>query len=333
MRTADYRYELPEERIAQRPVEPRDASRLLDTRDMTDHRFSELPGLLRSGDLLVVNETRVRRARLFGTKAETGGAVEALLTAPVGDGRWEALVRPARRLRVGTRVEFGDLTGRIVDGPTDGRAVLVFDGDVEGSLDEVGAVPLPPYVHELLDDDERYQTVYATRIGSAAAPTAGLHFTEALLDRLVSSGIAMARVELQVGLDTFRPISADRVEDHVMHAETVRVPESAVEAVADTRRSGGRVVAVGTTVVRSLEAASADGGLRPMEGPTDLFIAPGYRFRTVDLLVTNFHAPGTSLLVLLAAFMGERWREAYRHALRGDYRFLSFGDAMLAERA
>jgi S-adenosylmethionine:tRNA ribosyltransferase-isomerase len=332
--TASFRYELPDDRIAQRPVEPRDGSRLLDTRTMADHRFRDLPALLQPGDLLVVNRTRVRRARLSGTKADTGGAVEALLLAPLGDGRWEALVRPARRLRPGVALRFGDYEAEIVDGPADGRAILRFaDPAIEDALEDIGTIPLPPYIHETLDDPERYQTVYAEREGSAAAPTAGLHFTPRLLEEAAGRGIGLARVDLQVGLDTFRPIAADRIAEHRMHAEVIEVGQECVDAVAETRRRGGRVVAVGTTVVRSLEAASVGGELRPTSGPTDLYITPGYRFRTVDLLVTNFHAPGTTLLVLLAAFMGERWRAAYDAALERGYRFLSFGDAMLAERA
>ncbi|HSG78916.1 MAG TPA: tRNA preQ1(34) S-adenosylmethionine ribosyltransferase-isomerase QueA [Acidimicrobiia bacterium] len=319
--------------MAQRPIEPRDASRLLDTRTLADHRFRDLPGLLEPGDLLVVNRTRVRRARLSGVKAGTGGAVEALLLAPLGDGRWEALVRPSRRLRPGVMLRFGDHEAEIVEGPLEGRALLRFADPIEDALEHIGSIPLPPYIHEELDDPERYQTVYAERAGSAAAPTAGLHFTPELLQEITGRGIGIARVELGVGLDTFRPIATDRIGDHRMHTEEIHVGEDCVDAVAETRRRGGRVVAVGTTVVRSLEAASAGGDLRPTTGPTDLFITPGYRFRTVDLLVTNFHAPGTTLLVLLAAFMGDRWRVAYEAALERGYRFLSFGDAMVAERA
>ena len=332
MHTADFQYDLPEDRIAQTPVEPRDASRLLDTRNLRDHRFADIAALLEPGDLLVVNETRVRRARLVGEKVPTGGRVEVLLLGSVGDGRWEALVRPARRIRRGTALIFGDLPGEVLDDPIDGRVLVRFDGDVEAAAAQIGEMPLPPYIRSRLADPERYQTVYASRVGSAAAPTAGLHFTPELFERLSRRGIGRVSIELEVGLDTFRPMSGDRVEDHRMHSEKVRVDEDAVERIAATRRAGGRIVAVGTTVVRSLEAASASGELQPMHAATDLFITPGYRFRTVDLLITNFHAPGTTLLVILASFMGQRWRLAYDHALGSGYRFLSFGDAMLAER-
>ncbi|NQV08078.1 tRNA preQ1(34) S-adenosylmethionine ribosyltransferase-isomerase QueA [bacterium] len=333
MRTADFHYDLPEERIAQHPVEPRDSSRLLDTRTMSDGVFRDLPGVLRRGDLLVANRTRVRRARLIGEKVETGGKVEALLLTPLGDGRWEALVRPSRRLRVGVRLRFGDLTGEIVAGPDEGRAVLAFEGDVEEAAERTGQMPLPPYIHETLDEAERYQTVYSDKVGSAAAPTAGLHFTPGLIAALSAAGIEMTFVDLEVGLDTFRPIASEIVEDHTMHTETIDVPASTVAAIDEARAGGGRVVAVGTTVVRSLETAAYGGVLEPFSGPTDLFITPGYRFRAVDLLITNYHAPGTSLLVLLAAFMGESWRTAYQTALERGYRFLSFGDAMLTERS
>lgn len=333
MDTAEFRYELPATSIAQEAVEPRHAARLLDTRDLGDHRFSELPGLLREGDLVVVNHTRVRRARLRGRRL-TGGAVELLVLSPVGDGRWEALARPARRLRAGTEIEVGGSRVVVEDDPVEGRVVLrSSSGDLEREMERTGEVPLPPYFTGHLEDPERYQTVYARRPGSAAAPTAGLHFTGAVLDALSRRGVAVTGIELEVGLDTFRPITEDRVEAHEMHSERLVVDEATVAAVEETRRSGGRVVAVGTTVVRALESAATDGILRPLDARTDLFIRPGHRFRAVDLLVTNFHVPGSTLVVLVAAFMGERWRQAYQVALERGYRFLSFGDAMLAERS
>lgn len=333
MLTSDFRYTLPTTSIAQEAVEPRDAARLLDTRDLGDHRFSDLPGLLREGDLVVVNDTRVRRARLRGRRP-TGGAVELLVLSPVGDGRWEALARPARRLRAGVEIEVGESVVVVEGDPIDGRVVLrPLSGALELEMERSGEMPLPPYFTGRLEDPERYQTVYARRPGSAAAPTAGLHFTAEVISDLSDRGIALASVELEVGLDTFRPISEERVDAHPMHCERLVVGESTVTAVEEARRRGGRVVAVGTTVVRALESAVTDGVLRPMEGKTDLFIRPGHRFCVVDLMVTNFHVPGSTLVVLMAAFMGDRWRRAYEVALNRGYRFLSFGDAMLAERS
>jgi S-adenosylmethionine:tRNA ribosyltransferase-isomerase len=333
--TSDFHYDLPDGAIAQSAVEPRDSARLLDTRDLSDHRFSGLAGLLRPGDLLVVNRTRVRAARLIGVKAGSGGRVEALLLRARGDGTWEALVRPARRLRRDVLLHFGPLVAAVVAGPVDGEVVLRAEkGSFEEAVAAVGEVPLPPYFRGRLGDPERYQTVYGDRVGSAAAPTAGLHFTDALLATLDEGGIGVAAVELDIGLDTFRPISTPELTDHRMHRERVSVGSDAASAVSAARERGGRVVAVGTTVVRALETAAAGGGLvAPVDTNTSLFITPGFRFDVVDLLVTNFHVPGSTLVVLLAAFMGPRWRQAYSVALDREYRFLSFGDSMLAERA
>ncbi len=349
MDTAAYDYDLPDERIAQVPVEPRDSARLLvDRGDRVDHRrVRDLGELLEPGDLLVRNRTRVLPARLHLVK-ETGGAAEVLLLEArpdLGAGCWEALVRPGRRLPPGTqllhpatpsvlRVEVGQELHdgiRLVTVSTDPQMELV-DG-----LEAAGEIPLPPYIHTELADPERYQTVYAQprdRGESVAAPTAGLHLTEELLAQLET--IAQpAVVDLGVGLGTFRPIAADRVEDHVMHAEHYVVPEETVDACLATHRRGGRVVAVGTTTVRALESAAATGQL---EGRTDLFIHPGFEFQLVDRLLTNFHQPRSSLLVMIDAFLGPepdgtpRWRRLYAEALAGDYRFLSFGDAMLLTR-
>jgi S-adenosylmethionine:tRNA ribosyltransferase-isomerase len=336
VRTSDFVYELPPASIAQVPAEPRDAARLLVTRGLEDHRFSDLPDLLAAGDLVVVNRTRVRRARLRGRKEGSGGRVEALLLRPTPRG-WEALLRPARRLRPGSRLQFGEIRATVVAGPERGEGLLELDSGgvpLEEALERWGEVPLPPYFTGRLEDPERYQTVYAARPGSAAAPTAGLHFTPEVLRRLGERGIDLAAVDLDIGVDTFRPIAEGRLEEHRMHREDFSVGVEAATAVAAARRRGGRVVAVGTTVVRALEsAAGADGGIRPGPGTTDLFITPGFEFRAVDLLLTNFHVPGSTLVVLVAAFMGEGWREAYRVALERGYRFLSFGDAMLAARS
>jgi S-adenosylmethionine:tRNA ribosyltransferase-isomerase len=335
MLTSDFYYHLPDEAIAQSAIEPRDAARLLDTRTMRDHRFADLPSLLEPGDLVVVNRSRVSAVRLTGRKEGSGGRVDLLLLRPRGDGSWEALVRPARRLRSGSRIDLDAASVELDGDPVDGVAVLIpRAGSLESVVAESGTLPLPPYFHGTLPDAERYQTVYGDRPGSAAAPTAGLHFTPRLLGHLEERGIEVTSIELRTGLDTFRPIGAATVEDHVIHSEEIEVGDRAADAVARARRRGGRVTAVGTTVVRALETAALhDGTVRPTRESTDLFIVPGHRFRVVDLLLTNFHVPRSSLVVLVAAFIGDAWRGAYRAALERGYRFLSFGDAMLAQRA
>ena len=341
MRRADFSYALPPELIAQRPLAERTASRLLalDGTDgsLRDLRFADLPGLLRPGDLLVVNDTRVLPARLALHRA-TGGAAEVLLLEPL-DGarrRWEALVRPARKLRrgevllgaagdpvvaVGERTAAGDTFEVELVGAT--------DGDELDLLTRVGEMPLPPYITERLQDAERYQTVYAREPGSAAAPTAGLHLTDDVLARLGAAGVELARVELVVGLDTFQPIATDDPLDHRMHTERYRVPEATLVRCRATQAAGGRVVAVGTTAVRALESAVRTGAL---EGRTDLFVHRGFDWQVVDVLMTNFHLPRTTLLLMIDAFVGDRWRRLYQHALDHSYRFLSFGDAMLLDR-
>lgn len=331
MDAVDLDYPLPAERIAQVPADPRDAARLLVDRGpgrAPDHRrVRELPDLLAAGDLLVVNDTRVRPARLRLAKA-TGGAVEVLLVEQAGPAAWEALVRPSRKVRPGTRLTApgSDLEVEVGDDLGDGRRLVTV---VRGDPDRTGELPLPPYIHLPLDDPERYQTVYARRPGSAAAPTAGLHLTEELLAAVAAADIGVAAVELAVGFDTFRPIATERVEDHPMHREAYVVPNAAQAAIDAARRDGGRVVAVGTTVVRALESWAATG---EADGRTALFIRPGYRFAVVDRLVTNFHVPRSTLLALVAAFTGDRWRDLYDTALHHEYRFLSFGDAMLLTR-
>ncbi len=336
MLTEDFDYELPVGLIAQVPVDPRDSARLLDSRDVSDHSFSDLPDLLRTGDLLVVNRTRVRPARLIGKKAGTGGEVEVLLLKRVGGEAWEALVRPARRLHKGVEIGFGGIRGTLLEDPVGGRAIvsLETEGDIEESLRRWGQVPLPPYIHGALADPDRYQTLWADLPGSVAAPTAGLHFTSALVDRLSAAGVSLASVDLEVGLATFRPISVARVEDHEMHSEVFRVDATVVSAIDRTRERGGRVIAVGTTSVRALESAAVGGGrIKAVNGETDLFLRPGVEFSVVDALITNFHMPRSSLIVMLAGFMGPVWRGVYEAAIERRYRFLSFGDAMFCERA
>lgn len=301
---------------------------------MSDHTFLELANLLDPGDLVVVNETRVRAARLMGRRAETGGTVELLVLERMEDGTWEALARPARRLRPGIVIHFDEMTATVLDGPHEGKVKLRLDAkDPEETIGRIGSVPLPPYFTGHLDDPTRYQTMFASSPGSSAAPTAGLHFTPEVVQSLRARQIPIASVDLHVSLDTFRPIATERIEDHQMHSEWCAVPAETAEAVVGTRRNGGKVVAIGTTVVRTLETmADGTGGVKAGERRTDLFLIPGSDFSVVDILVTNFHLPGSTLLVLLAAFMGNRWRDAYETALERGYRFLSFGDAMLASR-
>jgi S-adenosylmethionine:tRNA ribosyltransferase-isomerase len=335
MRTVDFDYHLPAELIAQTPIEPRDASRLLvldrENGSVTHATFNRIGAFLRAGDLLVVNETRVLRARLRGVRADTSGSVEVLLTRRLEGGRWEALARPARRLTDGRRLRFGGIEATVEGSGPGGVRVLRFPVGVEP--EQLGEVPLPPYIHTTLADPERYQTVYASVPGSAAAPTAGLHFTPALLRSLRSAGIEIATVLLHVGPGTFRPVSVEDPREHLMHAEWYALDGAACDAIAATRAQGGRLIAVGTTSVRVLEQAGREAGegpLRPSTGWTSLLILPGHRFRVVDGLVTNFHLPRSTLLMLVSALAGrERVLAAYGEAVACRYRFFSFGDAML----
>lgn len=330
MRTEELDYELPQAAIAQQPAEPRDSSRLLVDRGPTappEHRLSrDLPELLGPGDVLVVNDSRVMAARLRLYKA-TGGKVEVLLLEPGDDGWWSALVRPGRRVPPGTALCFDgqpvlEVGERIGD---DGRRWVKPIGDAGALMDRAGEVPLPPYVTEELADVERYQTVYADRAVSAAAPTAGLHLTEEVLERCREAGAMVCELELAVGTATFTPVVTENLDDHVMHTETYRIPEATLAACVRAER----VVAVGTTVVRALESAAATGSACAQ---TDLFIKPGHQFAVVDAMLTNFHLPRSSLLALLAAFLGPRWRDLYAIALAEEYRFLSLGDAMFCAR-
>lgn len=340
MRLELFDYPLPPERIAQTPIEPRDASRLLVLRSdgSREHRrFLELPHLLRPDDLLVFNDTRVLPARVFGRK-ETGARVELLLLQRRAAGVWEALAYPGRRLQIGARVRFDeDLIGTVRERGEEGTRVIEFEApggpeEADLVLHRLGQIPLPPYIHERLDDPDRYQTLYAREEGSAAAPTAGLHFTPRVFEALERRGIRSAYVTLHVGIATFRPVKTETVEEHEMHAEWYSIPEETARLIREHR---GRVVAVGTTTLRCLESAAApDGGVAAGSGVTRLYMRPGSRFRVVDALVTNFHMPKSSLLILVSAFAGvEPVRAAYRDALEQGYRFLSFGDAMLIERA
>lgn len=326
-------YELPDEAIAQTPAEPRDSARMLVDRgpDAEPSHLSvrDLPELLRAGDVLVVNESRVIPARLRLQKS-TGGAVEVLLLENDGDGdgaTWRALVRPGRRLPPGTVLDVGDLVVRIGERLEGGaRRVVLEADDVPAALAKHGEVPLPPYITTALVDPERYQTVYANEPGSVAAPTAGLHLTDAVLDEARHRGVEVATVDLHVGLGTFRPVTAERIEDHEVHAERYRVPSATKDAIARARR----VVAVGTTTVRALESAYTTG---EDAGDTRLLIHGDYEWKVVDALLTNFHQPRSTLLLLVEGFVGPRWRDLYASALREGYRFLSFGDAMFLERS
>jgi len=331
---ADFDYELPEAAVAQAAIEPRDAARLLVTSSLEDRTFRDLPGLLVPEDLLVVNRTRVRPARLRGHKTPSGGAIELLLSKRIDADRWEALIRPARRIRAGQELRFGDIKGHVLTDPDRGVVTVALEAgktDVDDALGVDGEVPLPPYFRGSLATPDRYQTMFAKAVGSAAAPTAGLHFTPSLAEDLRERGIGIAEVDLEVGLDTFRPMEAGPIADHRMHRERFSVPAATVEAIDRTRHSEGRVIAVGTTVVRSLETAAGVSGLTAGEAESGLFITPGYRLRVVDAVITNFHAPRTTLLVMIAALLGPRWREVYAHAIDGGYRFLSFGDAMFID--
>ena len=339
MKLSDFMYDLPDERIAQTPVEPRDHSRLMvlhrDTGEIEHKHFYDVIDYLNPGDALVINETRVVPARLIGERP-TGGACEVLLLKQLAPKRWEALVRPGKKLRPGAEVIFGGgrLTARIVETVEGGGRIVDFEceGTMEAALDELGEMPLPPYIHEKLQDRERYQTVYAKQEGSAAAPTAGLHFTPELLERIRAKGIDVVPVLLHVGLGTFRPVKVENIEEHEMHSEYFEVTEDAARRVNAARERGCRVVAVGTTSVRTLESAAENGRLVAKKGDTRIFIRPGYEYQMVDALITNFHLPGSTLMMLVSALYDrEKMLEAYQVAVEQQYRFFSFGDAMLIE--
>ena len=339
LKTHDFSFDLPEELIAQTPLERRDSSRLM-TLDKTTgawgHRhFYELPQLLRPGDCLILNDSRVLPARLLGHRLPGGGACEVLLLIDRGDKTWECLVRPGKKLRPGTRVSFGDgrLTGEIVAEVEGGNRLVRFDyeGIFLEVLEELGKMPLPPYIKAELQDRERYQTVYSRVVGSAAAPTAGLHFTEELLGQLQDMGVRLGYVTLHVGLGTFRPVKEENITDHEMHSEYCVIPPETADLINDTKAKGGRVICVGTTSCRTVESwANEDGRMAPAAGWTNIYIYPGYRFKVLDGLITNFHLPESTLIMLVSALAGrEQVLAAYREAVDQRYRFFSFGDAML----
>ena len=339
--TKDFDYELPEDLIAQTPLKDRSSSRLLvldrqaHTQEDTD--FKHILDYLQPGDALVVNETRVIPARLFGVKEDTGGHIEVLLLKNIEGNQWECLVKPGKRARVGTRLTFGQggpLKGEIIASMDHGGRIIEFsyEGVFLEVLESLGEMPLPPYIKERLDDPDRYQTVYAKENGSAAAPTAGLHFTPELLDQARAKGIQVIPILLHVGLGTFRPVSVDQVEDHQMHAEFYQVSQAAADQIQAVRQGGGKIVAVGTTTVRTLEtvAHQHDGQIVAASGWTDIFITPGFEFKLVDHLITNFHLPQSTLVMLVSAFYDRQAiLAAYQHAVQAKYRFFSFGDAML----
>ena len=337
MKKSDFNFDLPERLIAQTPLQQRDHSRLMlldrESGALEHRHFYELPEFLHEGDCLVLNDSRVLPARLLGSRA-SGGSVELVLLRDLGDGRWECLSRPGKKTRPGTELNFGngELHATVEDVIEDGNRIVRFhyDGIFLEVLERLGKMPLPPYIKEELQDAERYQTVYSRELGSAAAPTAGLHFTKELLKKIADKGVKICYVTLHVGLGTFRPVKEDNIEDHPMHAEFCIVPEETSRIVTETKRSGGRVIAVGTTSCRTLESfALEDGTLPASSGWTDIFIYPGYRFKCVDALVTNFHLPESTLIMLVSALAGrEHVLNAYRTAVDNEYRFFSFGDAM-----
>lgn len=339
MLRSEFFYDLPEELIAQTPIEPRDASRLLvvskEDGSLEDKHFFDITDYLRPGDCLVLNDSRVLPARLLGTRASTGAQVELLLLTPKGNDTWEVLAGPGRRAKPGDTIVFGDglLTAEILEVLDGGNRLVKFtyEGNFYNTLETIGQMPLPPYIHEKLQDKERYQTVYSRELGSAAAPTAGLHFTPELLEKVKAKGVDVAFVTLHVGLGTFRPVKEDNITDHKMHAEHYELSSETAAKINRARENGGRVIAVGTTSCRTLESVGlTNGKVEPAEGWTEIFIYPGYRFQVLDGLITNFHLPESTLIMLVSAFAGyDRTMNAYRHAVEEKYRFFSFGDAML----
>lgn len=338
MKTSDFYYDLPEELIAQTPVEPRNSSRLMvlprNGGEIKHKHFYDLPEFLKPGDCLVLNNTRVLPARLYGTREDTGAVVEFVLLRQHGNKLWECLAGPGKKAKTGYKFKFSDkLTATVTDVLEDGNRMIEFacEGDFFAVLDEVGQMPLPPYIKEKLKDKERYQTVYSKDAGSAAAPTAGLHFTKEMLESIKAMGVNIAYVTLHVGLGTFRPVKVEDVTQHKMHTEHYYIPEEAAKTINETRKNGGRVICVGTTSCRTVEScAKKYGEIKECSGDTDIFIYPGFEFRCMDGLITNFHLPESTLIMLVSAFAGyDNVMNAYNTAVKERYRFFSFGDAML----
>lgn len=339
-KTSDYFYELPEELIAQTPVEPRDHSSMLvldrETGKTQHKHFYDVLDYLKPGDCLILNDSRVLPARIFGTKKDTGAHVEFLLLKCVGNNKWETLVKPGRKAKVGAEFVFspGVLEGKITDVLEDGNRIIDFscEGNFYTILEELGKMPLPPYITAELKDQERYQTVYSHELGSAAAPTAGLHFTKELLKKIEEKGVKIGYVTLHVGLGTFRPVKAENITEHKMHSEHYLLPKETADLINETKKNGGRIIAVGTTSCRTLESVATfnDGKILESDGWTSIFIYPGYEFKVLDGLITNFHLPESTLIMLVSAFAGyEHVMAAYKEAVEKRYRFFSFGDAML----
>lgn len=340
MKTSDFYYDLPEELIAQTPVEPRDSSRLLAmdrTSGKIEHKhFYDILDFLKEGDCLIANDSRVLPARIYGIKQPTGARVEFLLLHQVENNQWETLCKPGRKATAGTEFIFGDgiLKAKVVEVKDDGNRVVEFeypnDENIYSALDKVGKMPLPPYITEELQDQERYQTVYSNEIGSAAAPTAGLHFTKELMEKIKAKGVKIGYVTLHVGLGTFRPVKVDDVKNHKMHSEHYEVPQETADLIKETKKNGGRVIAVGTTSCRTLESVAKEyGEVKACDGFTEIFIYPGFEFKVLDGLITNFHLPESTLIMLVSAFAGyDNTLNAYKIAVDEKYRFFSFGDAM-----
>ena len=341
MNRSDFYYDLPEELIAQHPLKKRDESRLMvinrKKNTIEDRRFFDVTEYLRPGDLLVMNNTKVIPGRIYGHREDTGGKVEILLLRHLSDKDWEIMVKPGKRAKVGARIIFSPELKGVITGTTQGGLRVIsfeYTGLFKEIVNEIGLMPVPPYIHETLADNNRYQTVYAKREGSSAAPTAGLHFTPDLLEKIEEMGVSIAEVTLHVGIGTFRPVKCDVIEEHHMHEEYFEVPEETAKAIKRTKKNGGRVIAVGTTSVRTLESDAQfnEGTVEAYSGVTDIFIYPGYEWKVVDAMITNFHLPESTLLMLVSAFYNrEAIMKAYQTAIDLKYRFFSFGDAMFIE--
>ena len=338
MKTSDFYYDLPKELVAQTPLEPRDSSRLLvlgrENGEIEHKRFYDIIDYLNPGDCLIANDSRVLPARIFGTKMDTGANVEFLLLTQIKGNQWETLCKHGKKAKIGAKFDFGNglMTATVVEVKEDGNRIVDFDCDENffATLDKIGQMPLPPYITEKLEDKERYQTVYSNELGSAAAPTAGLHFTNELMEKIKAKGVKITYVTLHVGLGTFRPVKVDDVTNHKMHSEHYEVPEETARIIKETKENGGKVIAVGTTSCRTLESVATQyGEVKACNGWTDIFIYPGYEFKALDGLITNFHLPESTLIMLVSAFAGyDNIMNAYKTAVDEQYRFFSFGDAM-----